>query len=634
MASQTERRAGPPSFAASILLLTTKEGAEAKLSSSMRSFSQDPGMSDYGHWSTDGHRRPSQSAAAAKDNGALRRAVKEVEELLRAHRPIATQWRGKSSHFSVLLEDASWVHCNLRATSGDDIEWLCTDRSEATIIPDKIISADMDEMGHLLLSLSRTGMLQVYDLKHRAVEAIHGANVNMDTRTKLASAKVDSLSVGEGVRSVHLNCSADLAMVLCESSVVVYRIRQERDGKGGKAKGPRLVCAIQQPMLVKDVVQCRFSHRLPNVVILTSAPNAPTAPALGAPGAAPRGSGKEQKAPPAAEMGQYIVSRGKITAVRQMVLSAADLPGGASAAEWDLEESQLVVGSRDGHLVLYDVARGVLRKVHFPDKGKVKLLRWHPSGAFLFVGFSDGSVAAVDAALNTLWFAFEGLGMGQPCLSFTDMLGFDCQVSQVDFYGAGKGQGRNMDAVAGLNADELTYTLWERSVVVMERGPLAVVSLAMGALSQGKLRVREVVAQHLNNGDIRQAISLVSVCNHDTEKLCALELIMNQTMRLWAAPSLMHRFPLQETIWSVLELANLPRGNSFPEQWRNLWRRVGQHLLRFNQLEAAFSLAHRIQGIDLLQVGHCGGAGLAGCRFLVRWHALGHYRPLRLRGGC
>eukprot|EP00741_Cyanophora_paradoxa_P018463 tig00021070_g17826.t1 len=93
------------------------------------------------------------------------------------------------------------------------------------------------------------------------------------------------------------------------------------------------------------------------------------------------------------------------------------------------DETLVAIGCEDGTLLAYNALSGALFSRPGPFAQQVSVMRWHPGGALLLVGFENGALCFVDPALNVV----PGPGGGPEVLRLTEHLSYAARMVAVEW---------------------------------------------------------------------------------------------------------------------------------------------------------------------------------------------------------
>jgi len=403
-------------------------------------------------------------------------------------------------------------------------------------------------------------------------------------------------------QDIGLNCSGDLLLTCIEAEVKLFRISHEHaalpSGRGASWWGTSAKQAHRQlwPMQVisGDFLGARFCGMLPNRILGLSHPK-PTAKAAGM--RAVQIDLKE--APPAAD-----------TAVRVHYahdVGLGELPGRVTAWRWDAQGAAVALGTADGVIALHLCATPESTKKSVAPEGRlVETLAWHPLGSVIIVGLEGGMLAMLDAALQPLLVVANVSGLGEGVKQPTAVVDM---ASALGLQGMRPGSHRRR---------VVPLTEWARPVmesfVQGSRTPLyeiaalavpaagfqdfaiGVCQVAVGGLSGGRLRVQELVAQHLSDGEPLRALNLVEAAGDPQAQYHGMQLLLDHMLRGDLAGE--HSAAIMEVLDESLQVirgqvGRLPLAKQ--GEVLQVLRRYCAKLLDMGWVEPAFKVASAVQ---------------------------------------
>eukprot|EP00873_Tetraselmis_striata_P008573 jgi/Tetstr1/428837/TSEL_018824.t1 len=335
-------------------------------------------------------------------------------------------------------------------------------------------------------------------------------------------------------QDISINCSGDILLTCLEDEIRLFSISAKPSAghsQGGwfasAAKPHRQLWPMQS--FSSAFIGARFCTVFPNRILGVSQPEE------GARSAGIRAVRLEVQE----EEGSSGSAAAPILATHNAPLG--ELPGRVTAWCWDAQGEALVVGTGDGLMALHQCSRADATKKSVAPGGRVvEALAWHPLGAVVLAALEGGVVAMLDAAL-------------QPLLVMADLPG--CSISgatpsyEVDIAGVlarggasavhRRGVAPLLDwarPVTELTADGHRSPLYELvGLAIPCSGPqgfaVGVAQVAVGGVSGGRLRVQELTAQHLSDGEPLRALNLVELAVDRQAQYHGMQLLLDHMLR-------------------------------------------------------------------------------------------------------
>ncbi|XP_074532022.1 WD repeat-containing and planar cell polarity effector protein fritz homolog isoform X2 [Halichoeres trimaculatus] len=502
----------------------------------------------------------------------LRDLLKELEELLQTNTCIQTRWRSKH-RCQVMLSSGILVTLT---RSGPQLEQVFIDRTLVGRLPASIVTDAVLSDRLILLSF----------LEQSQVAAVYLNQKNQDTpetdrridKLSPSEIKVVCIDVNGRHRRLHrhvsLNHLQDMALCwwnLEESSEELWPWTPTKTHKNNlvllscsPTEGLKVLSSVRTE---GDPLDCRFSRLQPYQLLTVELPTGP----------------QKSKQGFGVNTCVYECARERLHHLSITRIPLASRPVSCSRHP---SETALLLGLSDSSLVLYDQRRGVTLLAPCPIPPTH--LAWHPAGAMVMVGGSQGELMCFDLGLAPLGMTLLAEEVASASsLKLTQHLR-SCGGLEGLWWGAG---------LEG--APEGTETM----MLAFHGGPLAALRFRLGALTGGQMGPVELLQQRLRCCQVKEALGILEAMDWSimgdecyrglsliTNHLLKLELNAEREAHLEAALGVFYTpaAPLSDVV--ILE---------YREPISKYARRFFHHLLRYQRLEKAFLLAVDLEARDL-----------------------------------
>ncbi|NXY24393.1 FRITZ protein, partial [Atrichornis clamosus] len=170
----------------------------------------------------------------------------------------------------------------------------------------------------------------------------------------------------------------------------------------------------------------------------------------------------------------------------------------------DLAEDKLVVGCEDSSVVLYEAYSQVTLLVQAEVLPAV--ITFHPAGALLVVGGSQGELQLFDTALSSVKIQLLAQDYSpEATLQFSKHCEVPSSLIQIQWAAA---------PVAFPSPDSMH--IHDLLLVRFDKGPLGVLHFKLGVFTRGQLGLVEIVHQYLRYDETQEAINVLNTMNWNT----------------------------------------------------------------------------------------------------------------------
>ncbi|PFX14631.1 WD repeat-containing and planar cell polarity effector protein fritz-like [Stylophora pistillata] len=255
-------------------------------------------------------------------------------------------------------------------------------------------------------------------------------------------------------------------------------------------------------------------------------------------------------------------------------------------------EDKLLLGCEDGTLMLYDDHRRVTQMT----KGSLipSIIQWHPGDAVVLVCSADGDIKVYDMALAPVLIQLLAESPSPlNTLKLREYFPNPVKMNKVSW---------SCEAPVG-NLSDNSLCCHDNLIVLFDRGPLCLLRLELGVLTNGRLGTVELVSEYIKHEQAEEAVNFLNSMNWNTEGtacFACMSIIMNYLLKL---PLNCEREGLLEETLGSFYAPSRPLSDETVLHHRDmiskLSRRFFHHLLRFRRFEKAFLLAVDIGAKDL-----------------------------------
>ncbi|XP_064271064.1 WD repeat-containing and planar cell polarity effector protein fritz homolog isoform X2 [Passer domesticus] len=170
----------------------------------------------------------------------------------------------------------------------------------------------------------------------------------------------------------------------------------------------------------------------------------------------------------------------------------------------DVTEDKLVLGCEDSSVVLYEAYSQVTLLAQAELLPAV--VTYHPSGAVLLVGSSQGELQLFDTALSPIKIQLLAQEYSpEATLQFSKHCDVPTSLIQIQWAAP---------PVAFPSPDNMD--IHDLLLVRFDKGPLGVLHFKLGVLTRGQLGLEEIIHQYIRNDEIQEAINVLSTMNWNT----------------------------------------------------------------------------------------------------------------------
>ncbi|XP_066552952.1 WD repeat-containing and planar cell polarity effector protein fritz homolog isoform X2 [Amia ocellicauda] len=503
----------------------------------------------------------------------LRDTLKELEELLQSSRCVRSKWRNK--HFcQMILGSGVLVSLSL---SGPQLEKVTIDKTlVGKLAADTISDAVLTDRFMILTFLEKNKVCYIHLTKKQSSPDISKRLEKLSfSELKVSYVDLPGPAGRRLERRVAVNCLQDVAIcwwpTVNDDAWPWSPISSERD----RANLVLLGCANASLKILScirtewDPLDCCFSITQPYQVLTVEHS---------------LGTHREWMADSCA----YECARGRI---QRLAVTSIPLTARAISCSRDPTESKLVLGCLDSSLVLYDGHQGVTLLAQ--ATALPSLVEWHPQGALLLVGSSQGELQFFNVALSPIKVQLLAEDLSPtPTLQFSRHLNTPGGLARVQ-WAAARLPPHGAD---GLEVHDLLF-------VSFDGGPIGALRLRLGATNGGQLGPVDMALQCIRYNQVDESINILSGINWNTmgpdsyrcliaivDHLLRQKLTVDTEAQLEAALGTFYApsKPLSDT--TVLE---------YRDAISKYARRFFHHLLRYQRYEKAFLLAVDIGARDL-----------------------------------
>lgn len=503
----------------------------------------------------------------------LRDVLKECEDLLQQNRVLDVRWR-TLRNIQVLLSNGSLISILVSSSSGD-IEKISLDKTLTGKVPDAVNKAIVRD-SFLLFSLKeKPKICYMYFNKKPSLDFKKLEKMSaMDPKTMYIDLPGPSSKRLD--RHLSINSRQDMALVWwsghSEEAWPWSPMTAEKDRANMaifSLNGPK----IEMLSFVRsdsEPVHALFSFNQPHHILTLEQSSA--------------GGGENS-----IDSCIYVYNGTKIEK-----LSTTTIPLKASiiVQQRNHAEDKLLLGCEDGTLMLYDDHRRVTQMT----KGSLipSIIHWHPGDAVVLVCSADGDIKVYDMALAPVLIQLVAENPSpQHTLKLREYLLSPVKLNKVSW---------SCEAPIG-NLSDNSLCCHDNLVILFDRGPLCLLRLELGVLTNGRLGTVELVSEYIKHKQAEEAVNFLNSMNWNTEGnacFACMSTIMNYLLKL---PLNSEREGLLEETLGSFYAPSRPLSDETVLHHRDmiskLSRRFFHHLLRFRRFEKAFLLAVDIGAKDL-----------------------------------
>ncbi|XP_005425840.1 WD repeat-containing and planar cell polarity effector protein fritz homolog isoform X1 [Geospiza fortis] len=267
------------------------------------------------------------------------------------------------------------------------------------------------------------------------------------------------------------------------------------------------------------------------------------------------------------------------------------LPARAISCCRDVTEDKLVLGCEDSSVVLFEAYSQVTLLAQ--AKLLPAVITYHPSGAVLVVGSSQGELQLFDTALSPIKIQLLAQDYSpEATLQFSKHCDVPTSLIQIQ-WAAPPGAFPSPDSV----------DIHDLLLVRFDKGPLGVLHFKLGVLTRGQLGLEEIIHQYIHYDEIQEAINVLSTMNWNMmgqRCFICLSAICNHLLKQKLTPA---REAQLEASLGTFYAPTKPLLDRTVLEYRDpisrYARRFFHHLLRYQRFEKAFLLAVDIGARDL-----------------------------------
>uniref|UniRef100_A0A8C0UWU8 WD repeat containing planar cell polarity effector n=1 Tax=Cyanistes caeruleus TaxID=156563 RepID=A0A8C0UWU8_CYACU len=257
----------------------------------------------------------------------------------------------------------------------------------------------------------------------------------------------------------------------------------------------------------------------------------------------------------------------------------------------DVTEDKLVLGCEDSSVVLYEAYSQVTLLAQAELLPAV--IAYHPCGAVLVAGSSQGELQLFDTALSPVKIQLLAQDYSpEATLQFSKHCEVPTSLIQIQ-WAAPQGAFPSPDSM----------DIHNLLLVRFDKGPLGVLHFKLGVLTRGQLGLVEIIHQYIRYDEIQEAVNVLSTMNWNTmgqQCFICLSAICNHLLKQKLTPA---REAQLEASLGTFYAPTRPLLDRTVLEYRDAIsryaRRFFHHLLRYQRFEKAFLLAVDIGARDL-----------------------------------
>ncbi|NWS34293.1 FRITZ protein, partial [Polioptila caerulea] len=257
----------------------------------------------------------------------------------------------------------------------------------------------------------------------------------------------------------------------------------------------------------------------------------------------------------------------------------------------DVTEDKLLLGCEDSSVVLYEAYSQVTLLAQAELLPAV--ITYHPAGAVLVVGSSQGELQLFDTALSPIKIQLLAQDYSpEATLQFSKHCDVSTSLIQIQWA-----------APPGAFPSPDSMDIHDLLLVRFDKGPLGVLHFKLGVLTRGQLGLVEIIHQYIRYDEIQEAINVLSTMNWNTmgqQCFICLSAICNHLLKQKLTPA---REAQLEASLGTFYAPTRPLLDRTVLEYRDpisrYARRFFHHLLRYQRFEKAFLLAVDIGARDL-----------------------------------
>eukprot|EP00794_Sanderia_malayensis_P012196 gene12196-13452_t len=499
-------------------------------------------------------------------------ATFQVVELMDTFPVAAIKWKS-TRHVQVLLSNGTLISITIGFNFAD-IERIFIDKSLVGKLTDQIHHAVIDELYMVFTFAEKSKIAFVY-FSRRPTEKKETERLNT-LEPKIALIDIPGPTGRAIDRCLSVNCRGDLVCVWWPSSseaawpwsplavdlgrinLVVFSVSSTQ---------LEVLCHIHTD---EDPISIEFSYNQANHLCSVESSQA--------------SNGKYSFKSCIYECNKYMVN--KVTCI------SVPIKGIVIAQARSHREDKLLLACDDGALVLYDYHRQLTQTTKASFSAPC-IIAWHPTDTIVVVASSRGDFQLFDMALASLALQLS---------SDIETPSNYCKISE-HFLNVGKLDKISWACDYGFGPPLEAIGCYDDILFVFDRGPLCIIRLDLGVISNGRLGPVEIVSEYINHNQELEAVNFLNAMNWNTNgQLCfaCLTLIMDY---LFCLPFNLEREAcIEDALGSFYApsrtISDVIMGQ-FCDPISRLARRFFHHLLRHKRFEKAFLLAVDIGAKDL-----------------------------------
>ncbi|XP_058523858.1 WD repeat-containing and planar cell polarity effector protein fritz homolog isoform X4 [Ochotona princeps] len=257
----------------------------------------------------------------------------------------------------------------------------------------------------------------------------------------------------------------------------------------------------------------------------------------------------------------------------------------------NVTEERLILGCEDSSIILYETHRRVT--VLAQADLLPSFISWHPSGAILLIGSTQGELQIFDMALSPIKIQLLAEDLSpKETLQFNKFFAVSSNLVQMQWL-----------APHVVSQKSESGDIYDLLFIRFDKGPVGVLLFKLGVFTQGQLGPVDIIFQYIHCDEICEAVNILSSMNWDTvghQCFVSMSAIVNHLLRQKLTPE---REAQLEASLGTFYAPTRPLLDStileYRDQISKYARRFFHHLLRYQRFEKAFLLAVDIGARDL-----------------------------------
>ncbi|XP_065918443.1 WD repeat-containing and planar cell polarity effector protein fritz homolog [Dysidea avara] len=272
-------------------------------------------------------------------------------------------------------------------------------------------------------------------------------------------------------------------------------------------------------------------------------------------------------------------------------------PSPTLLCERSRSDDKLLIGCGDGSLLLFDYNAETVKKAkaYFAP---ISLIKWYPSGVFVFVCSLKGEIQCYDMALNQLKFQLaseEAAPVITPILEMGNHFMVPLRLEIMEWSSVAQ----NGEANTGC---------YDNLMFVFDKGPIGLLHLELGIGGRGRFGPTELISEYVRCKQLHESVVLLGGMNWNSQSRDCFACLTIITDYLLVQPLTNITEALIESALGTFLAPTKPLSNQVEKVYREpikqLMRRFFRVLLSYRHLEKAYKLAVEVGKKDLLMELH------------------------------